>query len=90
MCPYQVKVMVKQCWDENPDRRPPFSEIVDELSKVQKGKKTNIVDNMMKMLEEYSDGLEGESNVIFIRDQNATNIYHNDFLKIFITNPLVV
>lgn len=52
------KSMIKECWDEQPDRRLTFSQICDALSKVQKGKKTNIVDNMMKMLEEYSNHLE--------------------------------
>ena len=50
--------MIKECWDEQPERRLTFSQICDALSKVQKGKKTNIVDNMMKMLEEYSNHLE--------------------------------
>ncbi|CAG5091537.1 Oidioi.mRNA.OKI2018_I69.PAR.g13112.t1.cds [Oikopleura dioica] len=58
LCPYQVKSMIKECWDEEPERRLTFSQICDALSKVQKGKKTNIVDNMMKMLEEYSNHLE--------------------------------
>ena len=58
-CPYQVKILIKQCWDENPDRRPTVNDIVDQLSKAQQGKKTNIVDNMMKMLEDYSNNLEG-------------------------------
>ena len=33
--------------------------ISDGFSKVQKGKKANIIDNMMNMLEEYSNHLEG-------------------------------
>jgi len=52
-------MLIKQCWDENPDRRPTVNDIVDQLSKAQQGKKTNIVDNMMKMLEDYSNNLEG-------------------------------
>ena len=41
-----------------PDRRPNFNEIVDQLTNVKQGKKINIVDNMMKMLEDYSNNLE--------------------------------
>ena len=53
-----MKQLIKRCWDEVPDRRPTFNEIVDQFANVQQGKKINIVDNMMKMLEDYSNNLE--------------------------------
>ena len=53
-----MKQLIKRCWDEVPDRRPNFNEIVDQLTNVKQGKKINIVDNMMKMLEDYSNNLE--------------------------------
>ena len=31
-CPYEVKIWIKQAWDENPDRRPTFAEILGKLN----------------------------------------------------------
>ena len=33
-CPYEVKIWIKQAWDENPERRPTFSEILGMFSKI--------------------------------------------------------
>ena len=33
-CPYEVKIWIKQAWDENPERRPTFSEILGLFSKI--------------------------------------------------------
>ena len=33
-CPYEVKIWIKQAWDENPERRPTFSEILGTFSTI--------------------------------------------------------
>ncbi|KAJ8405827.1 hypothetical protein AAFF_G00312640 [Aldrovandia affinis] len=50
--------LMKQCWSEQPEKRPPFEEIFDQFKNVNKGKKTNIIDSMLRMLEQYSSNLE--------------------------------
>lgn len=78
---------MKQCWSEQPDKRPNFEEIFDQVTwlglnlhllglnksccyylnncviptqfkNINKGKKTNIIDSMLRMLEQYSSNLE--------------------------------
>ncbi|XP_066555667.1 retinal guanylyl cyclase 2 [Amia ocellicauda] len=56
--PLECIQLMKQCWSEQPDRRPPFEEIFDQFKTINKGKKTNIIDSMLRMLEQYSSNLE--------------------------------
>ncbi|CAG2246749.1 Receptor-type guanylate cyclase gcy-28,Retinal guanylyl cyclase 1,Atrial natriuretic peptide receptor 2,Retinal guanylyl cyclase 2 [Mytilus edulis] len=50
--------LMTSCWNENPDFRPDFSNIRKKLIDLNGGKKTNIMDNMIHMLEAYSNNLE--------------------------------
>ncbi|XP_053728950.1 retinal guanylyl cyclase 2 isoform X1 [Synchiropus splendidus] len=56
--PLECIQLMKQCWSEMPDRRPSFDEIFDRFKIINKGKKTNIIDSMLRMLEQYSSNLE--------------------------------
>ncbi|XP_061574875.1 retinal guanylyl cyclase 2 [Cololabis saira] len=56
--PLECIQLMKQCWSELPDRRPAFNEIFDRFKTINKGKKTNIIDSMLRMLEQYSSNLE--------------------------------
>ncbi|KAJ8281932.1 hypothetical protein COCON_G00044510 [Conger conger] len=56
--PVECIQIMKQCWSEEPDRRPTFEEIFSQFKNVNKGKKTNIIDSMLRMLEQYSSNLE--------------------------------
>uniref|UniRef100_A0A3Q1GI92 Guanylate cyclase n=1 Tax=Acanthochromis polyacanthus TaxID=80966 RepID=A0A3Q1GI92_9TELE len=56
--PLECIQLMKQCWSELPDRRPCFDEIFDRFKMINKGKKTNIIDSMLRMLEQYSSNLE--------------------------------
>uniref|UniRef100_A0AAY4DC21 Guanylate cyclase n=1 Tax=Denticeps clupeoides TaxID=299321 RepID=A0AAY4DC21_9TELE len=56
--PLECIQLMKQCWSEQPDRRPAFDEIFDQFKIINKGKKTNIIDSMLRMLEQYSSNLE--------------------------------
>ncbi|XP_051998032.1 retinal guanylyl cyclase 2 isoform X2 [Xyrauchen texanus] len=56
--PMECIQLMKQCWNEQPERRPTFDEIFNQFKNVNKGKKTNIIDSMLRMLEQYSSNLE--------------------------------
>ncbi|XP_026645152.1 retinal guanylyl cyclase 2 [Microtus ochrogaster] len=50
--------LMKQCWAEAAEQRPTFDEIFNQFKYFNKGKKTNIIDSMLRMLEQYSSNLE--------------------------------
>jgi len=50
--------MMQMCWDDDPSMRPTFSEIKSKLKSLSRGKNANIVDNMIRMMESYTDQLE--------------------------------
>ncbi|KAF6730676.1 Retinal guanylyl cyclase 2 [Oryzias melastigma] len=56
--PMECIQLMKQCWTETPDKRPTFEDIFDQFKNINKGKKTNIIDSMLRMLEQYSSNLE--------------------------------
>ncbi|TRY96723.1 hypothetical protein DNTS_032206 [Danionella cerebrum] len=56
--PLEVIQLMKQAWSEEPDKRPNFEEIFKQFKSMNKGKKTNIIDSMLRMLEQYSSNLE--------------------------------
>ncbi|NXJ16559.1 GUC2F cyclase, partial [Odontophorus gujanensis] len=58
MAPLVCIQVMKQCWVEAPERRPTFEEVFHKFKTINKGKKTNIIDSMLRMLEQYSSNLE--------------------------------
>ncbi|NWX18665.1 GUC2F cyclase, partial [Aegotheles bennettii] len=58
MAPLECIQVMKQCWGEAPERRPTFEEVFLKFKTINKGKKTNIIDSMLRMLEQYSSNLE--------------------------------
>ncbi|XP_061664804.1 retinal guanylyl cyclase 2 isoform X4 [Syngnathoides biaculeatus] len=56
--PLECIQLMKQCWSELVEKRPTFEEIFDKFKDINKGKKTNIIDSMLRMLEQYSSNLE--------------------------------
>uniref|UniRef100_A0A8C5PAN3 Guanylate cyclase n=1 Tax=Leptobrachium leishanense TaxID=445787 RepID=A0A8C5PAN3_9ANUR len=50
--------LMKQCWSEPPERRPNIDQIFDQFKTINRGRKTNIIDSMLRMLEQYSSNLE--------------------------------
>ncbi|KAK5848202.1 hypothetical protein PBY51_005836 [Eleginops maclovinus] len=56
--PLECIQLMKQCWKEQPVNRLGFEEIFDQFKNINKGKKTNIIDSMLRMLEQYSSNLE--------------------------------
>ncbi|VDL17622.1 unnamed protein product [Hymenolepis diminuta] len=59
--PAYVEIL-EQCWQENPRVRPTFKELSERIQRLTKGKKTNIVEHMFRMMEQYSTRLEAKVN----------------------------
>ncbi|XP_078345063.1 atrial natriuretic peptide receptor 1-like [Oculina patagonica] len=51
-----VDLMV-DCWSDDPEERPHFFRIVDRLKKIS-GRKSNIIENMVSMMEKHANHLE--------------------------------
>nr|AYD91330.1 retinal guanylyl cyclase 2 GC-F [Carcharhinus amblyrhynchos] len=56
--PIECIQLMRQCWNEIPERRPCCDEVFDNFKNINKGRKTNIIDSMLRMLEQYSSNLE--------------------------------
>ncbi|KAJ6652050.1 hypothetical protein lerEdw1_015458, partial [Lerista edwardsae] len=56
--PMECIQLMKECWSEQPERRPSIDQIFDQFKSINKGRKTNIIDSMLRMLEQYSSNLE--------------------------------
>ncbi|XP_053426372.1 retinal guanylyl cyclase 1 [Nycticebus coucang] len=56
--PMECIQLMKQCWAEQPDLRPSMDRTFYLFKSINKGRKTNIIDSMLRMLEQYSSNLE--------------------------------
>ncbi|KAK2149866.1 hypothetical protein LSH36_433g00068 [Paralvinella palmiformis] len=56
--PPDVIQLMHKCWDEEPISRPSFDEIRKIFKSINKGRRTNIMDNIISMLEKYASNLE--------------------------------
>nr|XP_010594984.1 LOW QUALITY PROTEIN: retinal guanylyl cyclase 1 [Loxodonta africana] len=56
--PMECIQLMEQCWAEQPDLRPSTDRTFDLFKSINKGRKMNIIDSMLRMLEQYSSNLE--------------------------------
>ncbi|XP_061168840.1 atrial natriuretic peptide receptor 2-like [Saccostrea echinata] len=54
----KIVELMRMCWEEIPMFRPNFTTILSVLKQTNNGRKTNLVDQMMHMMEKYADHLE--------------------------------
>jgi class 3 adenylate cyclase/ABC-type branched-subunit amino acid transport system substrate-binding protein len=57
-CPSYITDVMRDCWSEQPELRPDLNTIKRRLQRMRHGKRHNIVDNMMEMMERYANNLE--------------------------------
>ena len=57
---YPLETLMKQCWEENPDKRPSLASIAHILTTITNkcDNKGSLVDNLLQRLEKYSTNLE--------------------------------
>ncbi|XP_073774675.1 guanylate cyclase 2G isoform X3 [Danio rerio] len=58
ICDERLIPLIKACWSENPDHRPPFGSIRRQLRDACPESHANILDNMVNKLEKYANHLE--------------------------------
>ncbi|CAL9699457.1 unnamed protein product [Knipowitschia caucasica] len=58
LCAENINSLLRVCWSENPDHRPPFGSIRRQLREISPDSHTNILDNMVDKLEKYANHLE--------------------------------
>ncbi|GAA6214570.1 guanylate cyclase 2G-like [Lates japonicus] len=58
LCEENINSLLKACWSENPDHRPPFGLIRRQLRDTSPDSHANILDNMVDKLEKYANHLE--------------------------------
>uniref|UniRef100_A0A8D0A575 Guanylate cyclase n=1 Tax=Sander lucioperca TaxID=283035 RepID=A0A8D0A575_SANLU len=58
LCDENINLLLKACWNENPDHRPPFAAIRRQLRDNSPNSHANILDNMVEKLEKYANHLE--------------------------------
>ncbi|CAH1773110.1 unnamed protein product [Owenia fusiformis] len=50
--------LMRNCWHENPDYRPSFTDIKKQMTSENRGRKYNIMDKMLMKMEAYANNLE--------------------------------
>uniref|UniRef100_UPI0037E771C2 guanylate cyclase 2G n=1 Tax=Semicossyphus pulcher TaxID=241346 RepID=UPI0037E771C2 len=58
LCDENINSLLRVCWSENPDHRPPFGSIRRQLRDTSPDSHANILDNMVDKLEKYANHLE--------------------------------
>ncbi len=57
-CSKQWKDLIESCWEEYPENRPKFSQIITSIFLINKKKNVSLVDNMVNRLATYTKQLE--------------------------------
>ncbi|KAK2820667.1 hypothetical protein Q5P01_023626 [Channa striata] len=58
LCDENINSLLRACWSENPDHRPPFASIQRLLRDTSPDSHANILDNLVDKLEKYANHLE--------------------------------
>ncbi len=58
VCSEKWRELIETCWNEDPNQRPTFDDILYSINSIQRYKNMDLVDNMVKRLEQYTHTLE--------------------------------
>ncbi|XP_026171889.1 guanylate cyclase 2G [Mastacembelus armatus] len=58
LCDENINSLLRACWSENPDHRPPVQSVRTQLRNISPDSHANILDNMVDKLEKYANHLE--------------------------------
>ncbi|XP_006811765.2 guanylate cyclase 32E [Saccoglossus kowalevskii] len=89
--PEYYTAALQTCWNESPEARPDFKEVRVKLKEMQKGMKSNIFDNMIKIMEKYANNLESiveERTGLLIEEKKKTDQLLNSMLPKSVANTL--
>lgn len=53
-----IEYLVQKCWQEDPDARPNMKIVIRMLSKINPFKKISVIDNILALMEKYTNNLE--------------------------------
>lgn len=72
--------VMKECWTDSPEHRPDFTTVRNRLKNMKAGMKANIMDQMVDMLEKYSNNLEDlvteRTRQLFEEKQKTEDLLH--------------
>lgn len=88
---YIVNAM-KEAWHEKPENRPDFHQLKQRLRKMREGMKSNIMDNMMAMMEKYAYNLEelvDERTMALVEEKKKTEALLHRMLPKSVANQLM-
>lgn len=92
-CPQYIIDVMRDCWSENPELRPEISIIRRKLERMRQGlHKHNIMDNMMALMEKYSNNLEEivqERTAQLVDEKKKTEILLHRMLPPSVAEQLV-
>ncbi len=78
--PDYVLDLMSDCWNECPEQRPDFTQIRNRLKKLKQGKKANIMDQMIEMMDKYTNDLEelvaARTRLLYEEKQKTEDLLH--------------
>ena len=79
------------CWAESPDERPDFKSLHARLQPIRRGMRSNIMDNMLHLMERYTNNLEAlvdERTDLLVQEKKKTEALLHEMLPKSVADQL--